>query len=168
MAKKSGRTSQTGAVNQTARGPTLRDYSSTWDAAPAEYYSHESPPLSVYSPSDWTTDEYRTFVDPLPLARDRSSLADVVTSWIAPRHARNVRRFFPSGTPRGPLNKRSTARLVNPWGLVIPLPGKVAFCIRRKLRRQALFAFKVAGRNRRRSPGRGGSYRRNQSSSWRC
>lgn len=45
-------------------------------------------------------------------------------------------------------------------------PKRVLFCVRRKIRREVLFAFKVA--SKRRSPGRGGSYRRTVESNFRC
>lgn len=45
-------------------------------------------------------------------------------------------------------------------------PGIVVDCARRKVRREVLFSRRVAGR--RRSPGRGGTYRRREVSNWRC
>lgn len=64
----------------------------------------------------------------------------------------------------------SQRRLAQSWRafnvLAVPVPRKVAFCVRRHVRRSVLFATGVAGR--RRSPGRGGSYRRTESSAWRC
>lgn len=50
--------------------------------------------------------------------------------------------------------------------LKVPYPGRVEFCLRRKQRREVLFAKQVAGF--RRSPGRGGSYVRSPFSSWSC
>lgn len=164
MAKnRRGRTSQTGAVIQTARVPTPRD-SLIWDAAPAEITSHvvEFP----WEFSDPTTEQYRSFV--APYSRERSGHGDRVLSWRPSDRSRRVSRAFPSGTPRGVTASRFRPLLVNPWGLLVRLPQRVAFCVRRKIRRQVLFSRKVAGFNRRRSPGRGGGYRRSQSSSWSC
>lgn len=165
------RISRSGAVTQTAPFPDV-PYSVAdlpWERAPANLYPSDSIAESLSSiDPDWTTENYRSFVDPTPSSRDRSSLADVVLSWTVPRRLRRVLRAYPSGTPRGPVKNRSTARLVSPWGLLIRAPERVAFCIRRKMRRRVMFAFRFAGLNRRRSPGRGGSYRRTQSSSWRC
>lgn len=46
--------------------------------------------------------------------------------------------------------------------------GTYTICGRRARRREHLFRIGVAGRNRRRSPGRGGSYRRTPDSSYQC
>lgn len=50
--------------------------------------------------------------------------------------------------------------------LRIKEPKVVLFCQQRRERREVLFAKKVAGY--RRSPGRGGTYRRRAESQWRC
>lgn len=50
--------------------------------------------------------------------------------------------------------------------LEIRAPVRTLFCVRRKVRREVLFARAIAGRRGLR--GRGGSYRRNQNSVWRC
>lgn len=51
--------------------------------------------------------------------------------------------------------------------LQIASPGKVDFCVRRKVRRSVLFAKGIGGR-RHSAPGRGGSYYRRQESAWSC
>lgn len=50
--------------------------------------------------------------------------------------------------------------------LQLAVPERVLFCQQRKVRKEVLFAKRVAGR--RRSPGRGGTYRRRAESQWRC
>lgn len=50
----------------------------------------------------------------------------------------------------------------------VRVPERERFCVARGVRKQVLFARGVAGRNRRFSPGRGGTYHRNAWSSWRC
>lgn len=50
--------------------------------------------------------------------------------------------------------------------LAFPNPAVVLVCARRKIRREVMFANRVAGYKR--SPGAGGSYRRSKNSSWRC
>lgn len=52
--------------------------------------------------------------------------------------------------------------------LKVQAPSRVAFCVRRVVRRQVLFASRIAGNHKRLSPGRGGQYRRNAFSSWSC
>lgn len=51
--------------------------------------------------------------------------------------------------------------------LEIKAPRRVLFCARRQVRKEVLFARKVAGR-RGGSPGRRGRYLRNANSQWRC
>lgn len=46
-------------------------------------------------------------------------------------------------------------------------PERVLVCARRAVRREVLFALGIGG-HRRRSPGRGGGYRRTEESNWRC
>lgn len=56
-----------------------------------------------------------------------------------------------------------------PWHLFNVVPASspaVSFCVRRRVRKEVLFAKHVAGRKR--SPGRGGSYNRTAFSSVRC
>lgn len=48
------------------------------------------------------------------------------------------------------------------------LPRRERICINRRVRRNVLFATKVAGRGRRFSPGAGGRYYRSEFSSWGC
>lgn len=87
-------------------------------------------------------------------AHSRQNALQRVLLWASGRpRARDTR-------PRGPA-----ARALR--SLTAQHPNQVMFCVRRKQRRELLFRFGVAGK-RRRSPGRGGSYKRSYSSQWRC
>lgn len=73
---------------------------------------------------------------------------------------------------RTPLLRRPYERSGRFWSAlnVIPVvsPRRVWFCVKRKLRREVLFAFRVAGLNRRRSPGGAGGYKRTLESGLKC
>lgn len=161
MAKR-GRNSQTGAASHTARSP-YRSGSPyfgpwpdpVWDAAPAE-----STPL----PSHGSTTESGPFL--VPAARAGWTHSDRLLT-VSPRRIRRVLRAFPSGTPKHAPRTRQIALYWPRIGVGISTPSRVYFCVKRKQRREVLFARKVAGHFRR-SPGRGGSYRRTQSSYYRC
>jgi len=145
-----------GASPSNARSLLSPDWSHLW----------LRPPEDLSLPPDPTTELYRSYV--APYSRERSDPSDAVLSWQPVSRPRNVLRFYPSGTPRKRVTERVRPPPFHPWGLQIRVPSRVFFCLRRKARRQVLFALGVSGRNKRRSPGRGGSYRRTQSSSWRC
>lgn len=72
--------------------------------------------------------------------------------------------------PLAPLKARIVARkaVQASWAEFNRLRAdpRVAFCQRRKERREILFAKRIAGRKR--SPGRGGTYHRNVMSQWSC
>lgn len=73
-------------------------------------------------------------------------------------------RRLPRVTPAERLSRRyGYAQLSE---LRIRAPKATLFCQKRKVRQEVLFAKQVAGR--RRSPGRGGTYKRNGNSLWRC
>lgn len=52
--------------------------------------------------------------------------------------------------------------------LSVPFSRRTRMCVQRKTRKEVLFALRRKGVVNRRSPGRGGTYRRTQSSQWRC
>lgn len=88
-----------------------------------------------------------------------------------------ARRLLPRGLPSVRVTRPATPpvdlrRIDESWrqfrALSVRVPERVAFCVRRRTRREVLFAKRVAGRNTRRSPGRGGTYHRSQESSWSC
>lgn len=97
-----------------------------------------------------------------PFIAEREALRP---EYLKVRAPRPVFRTFP----------RATGRTIRPdpvWRLrrseIVKHPKQVMFCVRRKLRREALFRRGIAGHRRRRSPGRGGHYRRSFFSQWRC
>lgn len=149
-----------GAPPSSARSLPSPDWSHLW----------LRPPEDLLPPPDPTTELYRSYV--APYSRARSGHWDGVLSWKTPsrplQRPAAQRRFFPSGTPRQRVTPRPRPLPVSPWGLQIRLPGRVFFCVRRKIRREVLFGLGISGHNKRKSPGRGGSYRRTQSSSYRC
>lgn len=74
---------------------------------------------------------------------------------------------FRSAKPLSPLQaqqRNASWRAFNV--LQIQAPRRVAFCVRRKQRREVLHAYGIAGR--RGLVGRGGGYRRTADSHWRC
>lgn len=111
-----------------------------------------------------------------PFGRDR--VTDEVLSWVArpslrPRvYYSPVSHKYPSPASQDRYSAfREWSRGVGTTrGRSTPLrvPSAVWFCLKRKQRRQVLFARRVAGWRRKRSPGRGGSYRRTPNSAYRC
>lgn len=90
---------------------------------------------------------------PRPGARPRR-LKDL--RWPSPR------RLLPSPAKR--LSKRQQYKALST--LQIRAPRATLFCQQRRERKEVLFAKKIAGFKR--SPGRGGTYRRRPESQWRC
>lgn len=84
--------------------------------------------------------------------------------------ARQVVRVVRAGplVVRAPVTPLQARRRKADWlafrQLRITAPGSVAFCVRRKVRREVMFAKQIAGR---RGLGRGG-VRRSESSNWSC
>lgn len=67
--------------------------------------------------------------------------------------------------PVGPVAYRAST-IMAPFGqLRIFAPRRVLFCLRRKVRKEVLFALRIAGR---RGVGAGKRWRRTAESSWRC
>lgn len=80
------------------------------------------------------------------------------------RPPRGMRVLVPPSAPAKPTRSR-----MFPWRTIpVAAPASVRFCIQRKQRKEVLFAKGVAGKNKRRSPGRGGGYRRSAKSNYRC
>lgn len=80
--------------------------------------------------------------------------------------------YDPPSQPRRGRGPLPTKRLAFRYGyaqlqrLRIQAPRAVLFCQQRQVRKEVLFAKRVAGLKR--SPGRGGTYRRRQESRWGC
>lgn len=92
--------------------------------------------------------------------------------YLSPRErAEGLRRLPPASSRRlvrfmwrSPVEVRRTRLFDLPYGLSIRAPLKVRFCLRRKERREVLFAKRKVG-YRGSSPG---PYRRTANSQWRC
>lgn len=86
-----------------------------------------------------------------------------ITAWTRMR----PRVYASQGARKAPFHAKpvSFGQLLN--RMWIRAPARVRFCVQRKERRSALFAFGVAGR-RGSAPGKGGKYRRRVESSYTC
>lgn len=68
-----------------------------------------------------------------------------------------------------PFIRSLTEKAHAPWKkLAKQIPGEKSLCARRHSRRVALFKIGIAGVGKRRSPGKGGSYRRTEASNMVC
>lgn len=89
--------------------------------------------------------------------------------------ARTPFRYLPSKPPlqiqvlkSGP-DQNYPRVVLAPWAQSVSAVKRGALvCGRRQIRREVLFANKISGRNLRRSPGRGGAYRRTEGSNITC
>lgn len=70
------------------------------------------------------------------------------------------------GGVRSPMQSRRVTPYTNLNKLQESLPSRVAHCVGRMIRRRVLHALGIAGKKK--SPGRGGTYRRTIYSQWRC
>lgn len=103
----------------------------------------------------------------LPIVRKiaRLGTAAGLKSMIDRKLVEHVKRLPPGITRSTMLRSIGAAKTVNQLRGIVNHPIQ---CIGRKVRRNVLFANKIAGRNRRRSPGTGGTYRRTEQSKVGC
>lgn len=115
-------------------------------------------------------------------ARARGPASELPRSLVVRRLRRELRRMDdnraflvarlqvnPSLTKHAKRSKaESRNKLRRLMKLVTPNPERVLYCVRRKIRKQVLFALGISGRHKRRSPGRGGSYNRSLESNYAC
>lgn len=66
---------------------------------------------------------------------------------------------------RHALARSKAGSILRSWRFHVSVPRKMGFCVRRKQRKEVLFALSIAGRS---GVGRGKRWRRNAQSSYRC
>lgn len=108
--------------------------------------THESV-LSAY------LDNYRPALEAPPLSQGYPDPVRQRSSWS---------RFLQYGFPSAPRYSRKEGRSFNVLQMLTP--SRVAFCVRRKMRREVLFSYRRIGF----SGSSPGPYRRNQNSQYRC
>lgn len=95
---------------------------------------------------------------------------DAARVWRPAATRRHAEVLLPTPARKAP--KATNSILKAPWGslshrLRYADPRLVLVCLRRKIRREVLFAKNIGG-HKHKSPGRGGSYRRSKNSNWSC